>query len=69
MIRGRDVLSTPVEHWPRDGLCNPELRIEFEFTAMDIVLMGDRPISRFGSETQEDIEVQEDYGAYKDLGT
>jgi iron complex transport system ATP-binding protein len=58
LIHGRDVLSYTSRALAHEmAFVTQNARIEFEFTAMDIVLMGRSPyISRFGSETQEDIE-------------
>lgn len=62
LIHGRDVLSFTSRALAHEmAFVTQNANIEFEFTAMDIVLMGRSPyIPRFGSETKEDIEKTEE---------
>lgn len=58
LLDGKDVLSLSGRELSREmAFVTQNTNIEFEFTAMDIVLMGRSPhIKRFGNETKEDIE-------------
>ena len=57
-LYGGDILSRRGKELSREiAVIAQNMAIEFDFTAMDVVLMGRFPhISRFGSEGQEDIE-------------
>lgn len=58
ILDGRDILSFNSRILSRKmAFVAQNTSIEFEFTAMDVVLMGRSPyIPRFGNESQEDIE-------------
>lgn len=59
IINGKDVLSFSDKELARQmALVAQSSRVEFEFTAMDVVLMGRSPyISRFEDEGEEDLRI------------
>jgi len=59
LINGRDVLSYSEKELAHEmALVAQSTKIEFEFTAMDVVLMGRNPyISRFQNESSEDLQI------------
>ncbi len=58
LVDGKDVLSFTSRQLSREmAFITQNTNIEFEFTAMDIVLMGRSPyIKRFGDESRKDIQ-------------